>query len=170
LLVRNEVLFKWSLYGAAAALCIAVQMALLQRFSIWGVIPFIYPLIAVIPATYEGPKAGTVFALAMGVVSDLLLPAPLPCLYTLLFPAAGLFAALMAQSVLHSGYLCSLAGGFLAFLLTGTFSCLLLWLKSAPAWAAGSFVLLRETCISLPLAFPVTALFAAVHRRVHRYD
>ncbi|MBE6995420.1 MAG: hypothetical protein E7429_01615 [Ruminococcaceae bacterium] len=168
--IRNETLFKWSLYGAAAALCIAVQMALLQRITIWGVIPFVYPLLAVIPATYEGPKAGTVFALVVGVVSDLLLPASLPCLYTLIFPVAGLFSALLAQSVLRSGYLCSLTGSVLAFLLTDGFSCLLLWLKGTPAWAAGGFVLLRETCISLPLAFPVTALFAAVHRRVHFYD
>lgn len=168
--IRNETLFKWTLYGAAAVLCLTVQAAVLQRLPVWGVIPFIYPLLAVIPATFEGPKSGTVFALVMGVAADLLLPAPLPCLYTLVFPLAGLFAALLAQSVLHSGYLCSLVGTALAFVLTDTVSCLLLWISGAPAWLAGISVMLRETCVSLPLTVPVTALFAAVYQRVHLYD
>lgn len=168
--IRNETLFKWTLYGAAAVLCFTVQAALLQRITVLGVIPFIYPLPAVILATYEGPKAGTVFALIMGVVTDLLLPAPIPCLYTLVFPLAGLFSALLAQGVLHSGYLCSLAGTALAFVLTDGLSCLLLWIGGSPAWLTGLSVFLRETCVSLPLAIPVTALFAAAHRRVHLYD
>jgi cell shape-determining protein MreD len=168
--IRNETLFKWTLYGAAAVLCFTVQAMLLQRITVFGVIPFIYPLPAVILATYEGPKAGTVFALVMGVVTDLLLPAPIPCLYTLVFPLAGLFSALLAQGVLHSGYLCSLVGTALAFVLTDSLSCLLLWIGGSPAWLTGLSVFLRETCVSLPVAFPVTALFAAAHRRVHFYD
>lgn len=170
MLVRNEILFKWALYGAAAALCLVVQGVVLQRVTIWGVIPFLYPLAAVIPATFEGSAAGTIFALCMGVVTDVLLPAPLPCLYTLVFPIAGLIASLLAQSVLHTGYLCSLISSAIAFGLSGGLYCLLLWAKGAPAWSAGGFVLLRETCVSLPFIFPVTALFGAVHHHVHLYD
>ena len=62
MLVRNEVLFKWTLYALAALLCLAVQGALLQRVTLWGVIPFLYPLAAVIPATFNAPAAGTAFA------------------------------------------------------------------------------------------------------------
>ena len=170
MLVRNEILFKWALYGAAAALCLIVQGLVLQRFTLWGVIPFLYPLAAVIPATFEGSTAGTIFALVMGAVTDILLPAPLPCLYTLVFPIAGLCAALLAQSVLHSGYLCSLLSGGIAFALSGGLCGLLLWIKGTPAWSAAGFVLLREACVSLPFALPMTALFGAVYHRVHLYD
>ena len=58
MIARNETIFKWSLYAAATALCLLVQGGLLQRLVLWGVIPFIYPLLAAIPATYEGPQIG----------------------------------------------------------------------------------------------------------------
>ena len=90
MLARNETIFKWFLYAAAAVACLAAQGAVLQRITLWGVIPFLCPLLAAIPATWESPAAGTAFALAVGIACDLLLPAPIPCFYTLIFPLAGL--------------------------------------------------------------------------------
>ena len=75
MIARNETILKWLLYAAATALCLLVQGGLLQRLEFWGVIPFLYPLLAAIPATYEGPLAGTIFSLVLGIVCDLLLPA-----------------------------------------------------------------------------------------------
>ena len=49
MLARNEIIFKWALYALAAVLCLFVQGALLQRVTIWGVIPFIFPLTAARP-------------------------------------------------------------------------------------------------------------------------
>lgn len=170
MLARNDTIIKWLLYTAAAALCLFVQTALLQRVTIWGVIPFIYPLAAVIPATYEDIVPGTAFALAAGVVCDLLLPEAFPCLYTLIFPIAGLAAGLLSRSVLPAGIFCSLAAGFSAFLLTDLFRCVLLALSGHAAWGAGLSVMLREFLVTLPSIFPVTALFSAVHRKVHAND
>ena len=170
MLARNETIFKWALYAAAAALCFFVQAFVLQRFTVWGVIPFLYPALAAIPATYEGPVPGTVFALAMGVVCDLLLPEPLPCFYTLVFPLVGLCASLIAQSWLPAGFLCSLAVTALGFVLTGVFHCFLLWTREKAAWEAGAFVCCRELLVSLPLTIPATLLFSAVHRRTHLDD
>ena len=162
---RNALIFKWTLYTLAALLCLAVQGVFLQRLTVWGVIPFLYPLLAVIPATYEGPTAGTVFALAVGVVCDLLLPDAFPCLYTLIFPLTGLLSALLARSVLRAGALCSLAGSAAAFLLLDLGRCLLLWPRQSADWGAALSVMGREWLITAPLIFPMTALFAAVHRR-----
>ena len=170
MLARNETIFKWALYAAAAALCFFVQAFVLQRFTVWGVIPFLYPALAALPATYEGPVPGTVFALAVGVVCDLLLPEPLPCFYTLVFPLVGLCASLIAQSWLPAGFLCSLAVTALGFVLTGVFHCFLLWTREKAAWEAGAFVCCRELLVSLPLAIPATLLFSAVHRRTHLDD
>ncbi len=170
MLARNEIIFRWSVYAAAALLCFALQAAVLQRVMIWGVIPFLYPAIAAVPATFELPAPSTAYALAVGVVCDLLLPAPIPCFYTLIFPIAGLCAALLAQSVLPAGFACSLVSTAIAFLLTGLFSCLLLWFRGKGAWAAGFGVTAREMLVTLPLTLPMTALFRAVRRRTHTND
>lgn len=170
MLARNEIIFKWTLYAAAALLCLAVQSALLQRITLWGVIPFVFPLLAAIPATWESPTAGTVFAMAVGVACDLLLPAPIPCFYTLVFPLAGLFASLLSHSILHPGFLCSLAAAAIAFALTDGFACFVLWSRGKAAWEAGAFLALREFCVTAPWIIPMTLLFQAVFRRTHPDD
>ena len=165
MIARNETIFKWSLYAAATLLCLLVQGGLLQRLVFWGVIPFLYPLLAVVPATYEGPLAGSIFALALGLVCDLLLPGPIPCLYTLIFPLAGLCAGLLSQSWLPAGFLCSLVSAAAAFLLTDGFRCLLLWMRGSAAWRAGALLALREFCVAAPFVIPLTLLYRAVFRR-----
>ena len=82
-----------------------------------------------------------------------------------MFPAAALCAALISRSLLPAGLLCAAAAALPAFLLTDLFHCLLLWGRGQAAWAAGAWLFLRETCVSLPLCIPVAALFAAVFRR-----
>lgn len=170
MLARNEIIFKWLLYSAAAAACLAVQGSVLQRVHLWGVIPFVCPLLAAIPATWERPTAGTVFALAVGVVCDLLLPASIPCFYTLVFPLAGLAASVLSHSVLRPGLLCSLAAAAMAFALTDGFACFVLWSRGKAAWEAGAFLALREFCVTAPWIIPVTLLFRAVYRRTHSDD
>ena len=167
MIARNETILKWSLYAAATALCLLVQGGLLQRLVFWGVIPFLYPLLAAIPATYEGPLAGSIFALTVGMVCDLLLPGPMPCLYTLIFPLAGLCAGLLSQSWLPAGFLCSFVSAAAAFLLTDGFRCLLLWLRGSAAWRAGALLTLREFCVTAPLVIPLTLLYRAVFRKTH---
>ena len=102
MLARNETIFKWALYAGAAFVCLLIQWAVLQRFTVWGVIPFLYPAVAVVPAIFEGPAAGSAFALGVGVVCDLILPGS-DCFYTLVFPLAGLCAGLLSRGVLRSG-------------------------------------------------------------------
>ena len=167
MLARNEVIFKWSLYAAATALCFFLQGMVFQRLTIWGVIPFVYPLLAAIPATYEAPVPATVFALCVGVACDALLPGAIPCFYTLVFPVVGLLASLLSQSVLPAGFLCSLVGTALAFFATGLFHCLLLWVGGKAAWGTAAFLALREFCVTAPLIIPVTLLFRAVFRKTH---
>lgn len=170
MLARNEVILKWSLYAAATALCFLLQAAILQHITIWGVIPFLYPLLAAIPATYEAPVPATVFALCVGVACDIVLPEAAPCLYTLLFPAAGLCAALLSRSWLSAGFLCSLVAGAAAFLISGLGHCFLLWIQGRAAWGSVLFLSLREFLVTLPLIFPVMMLYRAVYRKTHMYD
>lgn len=170
MIARNETIFKWLLYAAATALCLFFQGGLLQRLEFWGVIPFIYPLLAAIPATFEGPLAGTVFSLVLGLVCDLLLPGPIPCLYTLTFPLVGLCAGLLSQSWLPPGFLCSLVSAVIAFLLTDSFRCLLLWMRGKAAWQTGAVVTVREFCVAVFFVIPITLLYRSVFRKTHLDD
>ena len=170
MLARSATIIKWVLYALAGLACTVVQAAVLQRVTLWGVIPFLYPLIAALPATFEGPAAGTVYALAAGVLCDLLLPSPIPCFYTLIFPLVGLSAGLLSQSLIPAGYLCSAAASLPAYFLTGVFHCIVLWATGHAAWTAGLSVTLRELCVSLPWSLPMAWLFRKVYRRVHIDD
>ena len=51
MLARSATIFKWTLYTLAGLVWAVVQAAFLQRVTIWGVIPFLYPLIAA-PVSY----------------------------------------------------------------------------------------------------------------------
>lgn len=170
MLARSATIFKWTLYTLAGLVWAVVQAAFLQRVTIWGVIPFLYPLIAALPATFEGPAAGTVYALACGVFCDLLLSSPIPCFYTLILPLVGLAAGLLSQSLIPAGYLCSAAAALPAYLLTGIFHCIVLWAQGHPAWGAAMSVTLRELCASLLWSLPMTWLFCRVYLRVHVDD
>lgn len=169
MLARNEIIFKWALYAAATAVWFLVQGAFCQRITVWGVIPFLYPMLAAIPATFEAPAPATVFALCLGVVCDLLLPGT-SCLYTLIFPVIGLCASLLAQSLLPAGLLCSLTVTAVAFAVTDLARCCLLALNGHTAWGAGLSVFLRELLVTAPLLIPVTLLYRAVFCRTHIYD
>ena len=170
MLARSATIFKWTLYALAGLVWAAVQGAVLRRFSVFGVLPFLYPLIAALPATFEGPAAGTVYALACGVFCDLLLPSSIPCFYTLILPLVGLAAGLLSQSLIPAGYLCSAAAALPAYLLTGIFHCIVLWAQGHPAWGAAMSVTLRELCVSLLWSLPMTWLFRRVYLRVHVDD
>ena len=170
MLARNETIFKWTLYAAVTALCFLLQSFVLQRVTVLGVIPFIYPVIVAVLATFEGSFSGTIFAIAVGVACDVLLPGVFPCLYTLIFPLSGLCAALISQSWLPAGYLCSLATSAIAFLMTGLAQCILLFAREKTAWAAGLSVCFREFLVSAVLIVPVTILFRWVFRRTHLDD
>lgn len=170
MLARNESIFKWSLYAGAAMVLLILQGSLLQRITVWGVIPFLYPVVAAVLGNYESPVSSTIFGLSLGVVCDLLLPGTIPCLYTLVFPLAGLAGSLIAKGLLRAGFLCALASSAAAFLLTDFFQCLLLWAMGKPAWGAGLGVMVREFLVTAPFLLLMVPLFAAVHRRVHLYD
>lgn len=166
MLARNELIFRWLVYGLATLLCLFTQAMILQHITIWGIVPFLYPLLAAIPATYENPVPATAFALVVGVISDLMLPEIIPCFFTLLFPIVGLLSSLLVQGAMSNGFLCSAFAAAIAYLLSGIFHCLLM----GGPWGPGLFLTVRELVVALPFTIPMTFLFRAVHSRTHWND
>ncbi|MBR0281329.1 MAG: hypothetical protein IJQ81_07020 [Oscillibacter sp.] len=167
---RNAVIFKWALYLLAALACFALQ-SVAQCLHLLGVIPFLYPLLAVIPATMDSPGFGGAFAVLMGVICDLLLPESLPCFYTLSFPVSAMIASFLSRELLPAGLLCSYAVSAFAFAVNGFFHCFLLWTWGDPSpWMTGLFLTLREFAVTVPLMSPLmTLLFRLVADRT-RYE
>ena len=108
---------KWTAYALACLLLLFGHELTLAHLRVWGIAPFLPPLLPAVLASMEDRLEGFVFALAFGVLCDLALTAPLPCLYTIAFPLTALLAALIARSVLQPGILCSLAVSTAAFVL-----------------------------------------------------
>ena len=170
MLARNEIIIKWITYAAATAVWLLVQGAFCQRITVWGVIPFLYPMLAAIAATFEAPVPSTVFALCLGVLCDILLPDVMPCLSPLIFPVIALCASLLAQHLMPAGLLCSLIVSALAFLLTDLFRCLILAINGVSPWGTGLSIMLREFLVSAPLLIPVTLLYRKVYEKTHIFD
>ena len=165
---RSEIYIKWLLYALATAALFILQ-DLLQDLRLLGVLPFLYPVMAAALSMYEGAFAGTVYSLVLGVVCDLLLPGPIPCFYTLIFPLAGLCAGLMARNWLPAGFPCCLATSALAFVLTDAFHCLLLSFDGGFSTAA-LLTAAAETGLTLCFSPVVLLLFRPIYRKCHLDD
>lgn len=161
MLARNETIFKWALYAGATAVFFLLQGAVLQRITLWGVIPFVFPILVAVLGMYEGPLPASVYALTVGVLCDLLLPASIPCFYTLIFPAAGAMRGADLPEPAAGRLSLWVVTSVLSFLLTDAFHCVVLWAGGKAAWARGPG-LPREVCVSILLVVPVVLLFSAV--------
>ena len=171
MLGRTEIIFKWLLYAAGVLICWILHGVALQFLDIFGVMPFIFPILAAVIAMYEGPFSGSVCALVMGILCDLTISVPIPCFYTLIFPIIGMLAGLISQNWLPMSFWCAVILSLMAFALTDSFHCLLLTLKgSGHAIQAAADLAFRETGASMPFLIPVYFVFRRIYEICHVYD
>lgn len=166
---RTEIFMKWLLYAAGVFLCCLLHGFVLQYWDIFGVMPFLFPMIPAVIAMYEGPFSGTICGIAVGVLCDLTIAAPIPCFYTLVFPIVSLFAGILAKSWLKAGFPCALTASLLAFLLTDAVHFLLVVFGGGAANAA-LWLAARETGASIPFLIPVYFIFREIYQICHMYD
>ena len=142
---------KWTAYALACLLLLFGHELTLAHLRVWGIAPFLPPLLPAVLASMEDRLEGVVYALAFGVLCDLALTAPLPCLYTIAFPLTALLAALIARSVLQSGILCSLAVSTAAFVLVDLITAVTLLAGGRSELSAIALRAVQELALSLPL-------------------
>lgn len=80
MLARNETIFKWALYAGATAVFFLLQGAVLQRITLWGVIPFVFPILVAVLGMYEGPLPASVYALTVECCATCCCRRPSPAL------------------------------------------------------------------------------------------
>lgn len=156
---------KWSVYALALALLLFLHAMTTARLRVWGVVPFLPPLLLAVVASMEERLESAVFGLVLGVLCDLALTAPVPWLYTVSFTAAALLVSLIAHSVLQPCFLCSLVSSAVTFALIDLILAAVLLLAGHASLTAILDRALRELLLSLPLLAVCHPLLAFLHRR-----
>ena len=149
---------KWTAYALACLLLLFGHELTLAHLRVWGIAPFLPPLLPAVLASMED-------RLAFGVLCDLALTAPLPCLYTIAFPLTALLAALIARSVLQPGILCSLAVSTAAFVLVDLITAVTLLAGGRSELSAIALRAVQELALSLPLLIVCHPVLAFLHRK-----
>jgi cell shape-determining protein MreD len=103
--------------------------------------------------------------IVFGALCDLVLPASLPCLYTLAFTAAALLISTLLSNLLQPGFARALLATVLAFLVTDLLQALALLPRSGmSALLPMLHLFAKETALSCLLLLPSYPLLRAVHR------
>ena len=163
--VRQTTALKWTFYALAALLLCFFKRVLLGSVSVWGVLPFLPPVLLAVMASFEQPKAAVLSGIVFGALCDLVLPASLPCLYTLAFTAAALLISTLLSNLLQQGFARALLATVLAFLVTDLLQALALLPRSGmSALLPMLHLFAKETALSCLLLLPSYPLLRAVHR------
>lgn len=158
-------IFKWAVYALATLLLCAFQAMVLNHVRVLGLTPFLYPVLPALVAMFEGANRGAAFALALGFLCGLVLPAPFPGFFVLVFPVAAAAAAWVAERLTSRGILCALVVSALALLLTGGARLLVRALAGGGSLALMARIAAGETLLTLPALAAALPLYRAVARR-----
>lgn len=165
MLPKSYVVFKWAVYAAATLLLCALQSVALNQIRVLGLTPFLYPALPALVAMFEGPRRGAVFALAFGLACGLLVPAPFPGFFVLIFPVIAVAAAWVAERLLSKGLLCALIVTALAMLLTGGLRLLVQILTGGRYLGLMARMVVGEGLLTLPALLAALPLYRAIYRR-----
>lgn len=163
---QRDMFFKWLYYAGATLLLVLVQSLVLNRVCVWGVHPFLPPMIAAMAGMLEGSAEGAVFGGVFGLLCDLTMPGVIPCFYMLAFLAAALLAALIARRLLSQGFLCAVLCGALSLLVTDLLHTVLLTFRQGVELAAALSLTGREAAVTVVLSPLVYLLLRSVHNRI----
>ena len=162
---KSYLVFKWTVYSLATLGLFALQYLVLGHIRVLGLTPFLYPVLPAVAASYEGLRRGSVFALAVGVVCDLLLPGPFEGFFTLAFTLAALMAALISENLLSPGFLCGLAVSALSLAVTGALRLAVQALSGGGYLGLMARMVLTEALITLPAVIVVVPVYRLIHDR-----
>lgn len=165
MLPKSYVVFKWVVYAIATLLLCAMQSVALDHVRVLGLTPFLYPVLPALVAMFEGPRRGAVFGLAFGLACGLLAPEPFPGFFTVVFPAAAVVSAWVAERLLSRGFLCALIVASLALLLTGGGRMFVQILSGGQYLGSMARIVVGEGLLTLPALVVALPLYRAVYRR-----
>ena len=161
--VRQTAALKWTFYALATLLLCFFKRVLLGSVTVWGVLPFLPPVLLAVVASFEQPKAAVLSGIVFGALCDLVLPASFPCLYTLAFTLAALLTSTVMSSLLQQGFARALVSSVLTFAVADLFQSLAMLTRGA-ALPAMLYLFARETLVSCALLLPSYPALRAIRR------
>lgn len=162
---KRYILFKWIVYSLAVLLLILLQLFVLNRISILGVIPFLAPMVTGTVASLEGSRASPIFALVFGLLCDLTIAGSADGFYTLTFTLAALVASLLAENLFSPGPLCSLMSVSVCYLLTALGRLAAFLIRQQTGLSALLMTAVLEYLVTLPWLLLVYWLLRRVNLR-----
>ena len=161
--VRQTAALKWTFYALATLLLCFFKRVLLGSVTVWGVLPFLPPVLLAVVASFEQPKAAVLSGIVFGALCDLVLPASFPCLYTLAFTLAAMLTSTVMSSLLQQGLARALVSSVLTFAVADLFQSLAMLTRGA-ALPAMLYLFARETLVSCALLLPSYPVLHAIRR------
>ncbi len=137
-------------YAVYMLVVLIVQDMVLTQIRPGGVCAFIPPAAVAAVAMFEGAVPGAVFALVMGVFTDMFTPGSL-ITYTLLFPVIAFGVGMLAQFFVNRRFMGFMLLALAALLLTAAVQTLVIALKSSGSFSA-IWTAILQTLWSLPFA------------------
>ena len=161
--VTQTTALKWTFYALATLLLCFFKRVLLGSVTVWGVLPFLPPVLLAVVASFEQPKAAVLSGIVFGALCDLVLPASFPCLYTLAFTLAAMLTSTVMSSLLQQGFARALVSSVLTFAVADLFQSLAMLTRGA-ALPAMLYLFARETLVSCALLLPSYPVLHAIRR------
>ncbi|MBR0039908.1 MAG: hypothetical protein IJP64_00830 [Oscillospiraceae bacterium] len=137
-------------YGVYLLLVLVLQDMVLTQIRPAGVCAFIPPAAVAAVAMFEGAIPGVVFALVMGIFTDMFTPGTIVT-YTVLFPLIAFGVGILAQFFVNRRFMGFMLLALAALLLTALTQTLIITVKSAGTFPA-IWTAILQTLWSLPVA------------------
>jgi len=162
---QGSLFYRWLFYGLAAGLCLLVQSLVLNRLRVWGIHPFLPPVLAAAAAAQEDRQEALCAGAVFGLICDLIMSPVIPCFYILTFAATAFLAGWIAKHMIVPGFFCAVVCSLLALLVNGLFHTLFLTYRGISDLPAAVAITGGELLLTLPLIPLVYLLFRPIHRR-----
>ncbi len=166
---KKALITKWVLYSAALILFILLQQVLNALPAVWGVSPFLMPIIVALVAALEGPVPGTIFGICIGFFCDLIGGGIFSGIYTISFFCIALAISIISKDWVMHNIFGSLIYALISFFILDVFQTLFLLLFKGAELMVILSLAGREIAISILFTIPVFFLYNYLHR-LFRYD
>lgn len=164
---RRDLTIKWLLYAALTLPFLIIQQYLLNPLEIFGVHPFIIPLLGAMAAIFESRGESAFFSASLGILCDLLMPSVIPCFYTVSFLATAFLVGLLVGRVIMPGFLCAFICSAIASVINGLLYLFFLSYTVDFAFWGGLALVALELALSLPAAVVLFPLYRWLYRGIH---
>lgn len=148
---HRDYVYKWLFYALVSLLFVLIQCFGLVHLRVWGVHPFLFPVLVSTVAALETAHESAIYTLVMGLLMDLTMPGILPCFYTVAFLVVFVVTRLLSVKVLSWPFFCCMLCGVLSIVCCGLLNTLFLQAKVDFTLPGALVLLAKELLLTLPL-------------------